>query len=70
MADLSKQWDTEDEDMEKTETPAVTAPKPTPADIAPEPTPETGAPEEPSAPVPAFAAEEQQETAMETEQVK
>ena len=71
LADLSKQWDTEDEDMEKTETPAVTAPEPTtPAVIAPEPTPETGAPEEPSAPVPAFAAEEQQETAMETEQVK
>ena len=71
LADLSKQWDTEDEDMEETETPAVTAPEPTtPAVIAPEPTPETGAPEEPSAPVPAFAAEEQQETAMETEQVK
>ena len=50
MADLSKQWDTEDEDMEKTETPAVTAPKPTPTDIAPEPTPETGAPEEPAPP--------------------
>jgi hypothetical protein len=66
LADLSKQWDTEDEDMEETETPAVTAP---------EPTPETGAPEEPSVPAPAVptpavAPEEQQETAMETEQVK
>ena len=61
MADLSKQWDTEDEDMEETETPAVTAP---------EPTPETGAPEEPAAPAPVVAPEEQQETAMETEQVK
>ena len=71
LADLSKQWDTEDEDMEETETPAVTAP---------EPTPETGAPEEPAVPsppvpappvpAPAIAPEEQQETAMETEQVK
>ena len=61
LADLSKQWDTEDEDMEETETPAVTAP---------EPTPETGAPEEPAAPVTAAAPEEHQETAMETEQVK
>ena len=60
LADLSKQWDTEDEDMEETETPAVTAP---------EPTPETGAPEEPAVPAPAVAPEEQQETAMETEQV-
>ena len=41
MADLSKEWDTENEDIEKTETPAVTAPKPTP---------ETGAPEEPASP--------------------
>ena len=73
LADLSKQWDTEDEDMEETETPAVTAPEPTPAVIAPEPTPETGAPEEPAVPAepaPAVAPEEQQEIAMETEQVK
>ena len=57
--------------MEETETPAVTAPEPTtPAVIAPEPTPETGAPEEPAAPAPVVAPEEQQETAMETEQVK
>ena len=61
LADLSKQWDTEDEDMEETETPAGTAP---------EPTPETGAPEEAAAPAPAVALEEEQETAMETEQVK
>ena len=47
--------------MEETETPAVTAP---------EPTPETVAPEEPAAPAPVVAPEEQQETAMETEQVK
>ena len=59
LADLSKQWDTEDEDMEETETPAGTAP---------EPTPETGAPEELAAPTPAVALEEEQETAMETEQ--
>jgi len=61
LADLSKQWDTEDEDMEETETPAGTAPEPT--------TPETGAPEEAAAPAPAVALEEEQETAMETEQV-
>ena len=61
LADLSKQWDTEDEDMEETETPAGTAP---------EPTPETVPPEEPAAPAPAVAPEEQQKTAMETEQVK
>ena len=41
LADLSREWDTEDEGMEKTETCGV---------ITPEPTPGTSAPKEPAPP--------------------
>ena len=33
LADLSKQWDTEDEEMDETETPATSAPVAAPVDV-------------------------------------